>query len=68
MKFSACPAAQAHLDEFYAAIDAGAFDTMPGDMLFTDLYWGFSAVSLNDFIAAGGAVEIPAFDPNLTED
>ncbi len=65
---SACPAAQAHLDEFFAAIDAGAFDVMPGDMLFTDMYWGFSAVSLDEFIAAGGAVEIPAFDPNLTED
>ena len=65
---SAVPAAQEHLDEFYAAIDAGAFDTLPGDMLFTDTYWGFAAVSLDDFVAAGGAVEIPAFDPNLTAD
>ena len=65
---SAVPAAQEHLDEFYAAIDAGAFDTMPGDMLFQDTFWGYSAVSLADFIAANGAVEIPAFDPNLVED
>ena len=65
---SAVSAAQEHLDEFYAAIDAGAFDTMPGDMLFTDAYWGYAAVSYDAFVAAGGAVEIPAFDPNLVAD
>ena len=65
---SACSAAQEHLDEFYAAIDAGAFDTMPGDMLFTDAYWGYAAVSYDAFVAAGGAVEIPAFDPTLAPD
>ena len=65
---SACPAAQAHLDEFYAAIDAEAFDVMPGDMLFTDAYWGFSAATYDEFVAAGGAVAVPAFDPNLVED
>ena len=65
---SAVPAAQEHLDEFYAAIDAGAFDVMPGDMLFTDAYWGYAAVTLDAFIAAGGAVEIPAFSPDLVAD
>lgn len=65
---SAVPAAQEHLDEFYAAIDAGAFDTMPGDMLFQDTFWGYSAATLDAFLAAGGAVEIPAFDPNLVAD
>lgn len=65
---AAVPAAQEHLDEFYAAIDAGAFDTMPGDMLFVDTYWGYAAASYDAFVAAGGAVEIPAFDPTLVAD
>ncbi len=65
---SAVPAAQEHLDEFFAAIDAEAFDVMPGDMLFQDTFWGYSAMSFDDFVAAGGAYEIPAFDPNLVAD
>lgn len=65
---SAVPATQDHLDEFFAAIDAGAFTTMPGDMLFQDTFWGYSALTLDEFIAAGGAVEIPSFDPNLVPD
>ena len=65
---SAVPAAQEHLDEFYAAIEAGDFYTMPGDMLFVDTYWGYAAATLDEFVAAGGAVEIPAFDPTLVAD
>ena len=65
---SAVPAAQEHLDEYFAAIDAGEFYTMPGDMLFQDTFWGYSAATLDEFIAAGGNVAIPAFDPNLTAD
>lgn len=65
---SAVPAAQEHLDEFFAAIDAGEFYTMPGDMLFQDTFWGHSAVTLDEFVAAGGAVEIPDFSGVLTAD
>ena len=65
---SAVPAAQEHLDEFFAAIDNGEFYTMPGDMLFQDTFWGYSAATYDEFVAAGGQVQIPAFDPNLTPD
>ena len=65
---SAVPAAQEHLDEFFAAIDAGEFYTMPGDMLFQDTFWGHSAATLDEFIAAGGQVEIPDFSSVLAPD
>ena len=65
---SAVPAAQEHLDEYFAAIDAGSFDVFPADMLFVDTYWGYSAAAYDEFIAAGGQVTIPAFDAGLTAD
>lgn len=63
---SAIPAVLEHIDEFYAAIDAGTYDVFPADMLFTDAYFGYAAMSYDDFVAANGAYEIPAFDPNMT--
>ena len=65
---SAVPAAQEHLDEFFAAIDAGSFDVFPGDMLFQDTFWGYTASTYDEFIAAGGQVTIPDFDPGLSAD
>ena len=54
--------------EFYAAIDNGEFYSMPGDMLFQDTFWGYSAATYDEFVAAGGQVQIPAFDPTLVAD
>ncbi|MGM9615746.1 MAG: hypothetical protein ACI3W7_09520 [Oscillospiraceae bacterium] len=65
---AANPAVQANIDEFNAAIDAGAYADFPLEMCFTDQWFGFAALSLDEFIAAGGVAEIPAFDPNLTAD
>ena len=65
---AACPAAQANLDEFNAAIDAGTYDAFPADMMFNAQWWGYAAMTYDEFVAAGGVYEIPAFDPNLTAD
>ena len=65
---AANPAVQANIDEFYALVDAGNYVDFPMDMLFTDQWFGFAALSLDEFLAAGGAAEIPAFDPNLAPD
>ncbi len=65
---AANPAVQANIDEFNAAIDAGAYADFPLEMCFTDQWFGFAALTLDEFVAAGGAAEIPAFDPNLTAD
>ena len=65
---AANPAVQANIDEFNAAIDAGAYGDFPLEMCYTDQWFGFAAMTLDEFIAAGGAYEIPAFDPNLAPD
>ena len=65
---SAVPAAQEHLGDFFAAIDAGEFYSFPGDMLFQDTFWGYTAATYDEFIAAGGQVTIPSFDPGMTAD
>ena len=54
--------------EFAAGIDAGDYSSFPVDMCFTDTYWGFAAMTYDEFVAAGGAYEIPAFDPGLVAD
>ncbi len=65
---AANPAVQANIDEFNASIDAGAYGDFPLEMCFTDQWFGFAALTLDQFIAAGGVAEIPAFDPNLAPD
>ena len=65
---AACPAVQANIDEFNAGIDAGAYSDFPMEMCFTDQWFGFAALTLDQFLAAGGVAEIPAFDPNLKPD
>jgi len=65
---SANPAVQANIDEFNAAIEAGAYNEFPLEMCFTDQWFGFAALTLDQFIAAGGGAEIPAFDPTLAPD
>jgi len=67
---AANPAVQANIDEFNAGIDAGDYVSFPLDMLFNKEmnFFGFTALSLDEFLAAGGVAEIPAFDPNLTAD
>ena len=62
------PAVQGQIDEFLDAIDAGAYADFPLEMCFTDQWFGFAALSLDEFIEAGGVAEIPAFDPNLAPD
>ncbi len=54
--------------EFAALIDASDYTTMPADMLFNAQWWGYAAMTYDEFVAAGGVYEIPAFDPNLTAD
>lgn len=65
---AANPAVQANIDEFNAAIEAGSYADFPLEMCFTDQWFGFAALTLDEFVAAGGAAEIPAFDPTLTAD
>ena len=65
---SAVPATQDHLDEFFALIDASDYETMPADMMFNAQWWGYAAMTYDEFVAAGGVYEIPAFDPNLVAD
>ena len=57
-----------HYASFDEVIDASDYTAFPADMLFTDTYFGFVAMSYDEFVAAGGVYEIPAFDPNLTAD
>ena len=65
----ACPAvADDHLPDFYALIDAEDYTTMPADMMFNAEWWGYAAMTYDEFVAAGGIYEIPAFDPSLTAD
>ena len=65
----ACPAVtdEQYL-EFAALIDAGDYSSFPVDMCFTDVYWGYAAMTLAEFQAAGGVYEIPDFDAGLTAD
>ena len=65
---AANPAVQANIDEFNAQIESGDYVSFPLEMCFTDQWFGFAALSLDEFIAAGGVAEIPAFDPNLAPD
>ncbi|MCF0228659.1 MAG: hypothetical protein HUJ76_03050 [Parasporobacterium sp.] len=55
-------------DEFKAAIDAEKWGEFPCDMLFTDSWFGFACPSFDEYMAAGGNVEIPAYDANLAAD
>ena len=65
----ACPAvSDDQVLEFAALINAGDYVSFPVEMCFTDAYWGFTAMTLDEFVAAGGVYEIPAFDPTLTQD
>jgi hypothetical protein len=54
--------------EFAALIDASDYTSMPADMLFSPEWWGYAAMTYEEFVAAGGVYEIPAFDPGLTAD
>ena len=65
----ACPAVtDEQYEEFAALIDAGNYTDFPVEMCFTDTYWGFVAATYDEFVAAGGNVELPDFDPTLTAD
>lgn len=62
----ACPAvADEHLPDFFALIDAEEYGTMPADMMFNAEWWGYAAMTYDEFVAAGGIYEIPPFDPTL---
>lgn len=54
--------------EFAALIDAGDYVSFPVEMAFNPTWWGFAAMTYDEFVAAGGVYEIPAFDPGLTAD
>jgi hypothetical protein len=54
--------------EFAALIDASDYTTMPADMLFSPEWWGYAAMTYDEFVAANGVYEIPAFDLSLTAD
>ncbi len=59
---------ESQYEEFAALIDASDYSTMPADMLFDSTWWGYSAMTYDEFVAAGGVYEIPAFDASLTAD
>ncbi len=66
---AACPAVdEDQAAEFGALIDAGDYTSFPMDMMFDASWWGYAAVSYDEFVAADGVYEIPAFDANLTAD
>jgi hypothetical protein len=66
---SAVPAvSDENYEEFAALIDASDYTTMPADMLFNAQWWGYAAMTYDEFVAANGVYEIPAFDPSLTAD
>ncbi len=56
------------LPEYFALIEAGDYISFPVEMAFNATWWGFAAMTLDEFVAAGGVYEIPAFDPGLTAD
>lgn len=49
-------------------IDAGEYDAPPCNMIFSDQFFGYAAMSYDEFVAAGGEYIIPEFDPNLVPD
>ena len=61
-------AIEANIEEFYAAIDAGNYVDFPADMLFQDTFFGYALPTLEEYLAAGGNVEIPDYDPTLSAD
>ena len=65
---AANPAVAANVDEFYALIDVSDYTTFPMDMLFVDTYFGYAAATYDEFVAAGGNVEVPPYDASLTAD
>ncbi|MCD8117612.1 MAG: hypothetical protein LUE21_10990 [Oscillospiraceae bacterium] len=66
---AACPAvSDEQYLEFEALIDASDYTTMPADMMFDATWWGYAAMTYDEFVAAGGVYEIPEFDPSLTAD
>jgi hypothetical protein len=66
---AAVPAvSEENYEEFAALIDASDYTTMPADMLFNAQWWGYAAMTYDEFVAANGVYEIPAFDPSLTAD
>ena len=65
---AAVPAIQDNIDEFNEVIDGGDYTVFPADMLFVDTYFGYAAMTYDEFVAAGGVYEIPAFDPSMTAD
>ena len=65
---AANPAVAANVDEFNALIDASDYTTFPMDMLFVDTYFGYAAATYDEFVAAGGNVEVPPYDASLTAD
>ena len=66
---SACPAVtHSQYEEFAALIDMGDYESFPVEMCFTDQYWGYAAMTLDEFIAAGCEYEIPDFADDLVAD
>ena len=65
---AANPAVAANVDEFNALIDVSDYTTFPMDMLFVDTYFGYAAATYDEFVAAGGNVEVPPYDASLTAD
>ena len=56
------------LPEYFALIEAGDYISFPVEMAFNATWWGFAAMPLAEFVAAGGVYELHAFDPGLTAD
>ena len=65
---AAIPAVQDNIDEFNAQIESGNYVDFPLEMIYTDSWFGYAAMTYDEFVAAGGVYEIPAFDPSLAAD
>lgn len=65
---AAVPANEGYLDEYNTLIDAGDYASFPMDMAFDASWWGYAAMTYDEFVAAGGVYVLPAFDASLSAD
>ena len=59
-------------DDIYAAclanIEIGSYTAIPMNLCFTDQWFGYAAMTYDEFLASDGEANIPEFDPDLSLD
>lgn len=65
---AANPAIQDNIVDFNVCIETGAFDDFPIEMCFNNQWFNFAALTLDEFLTAGGVAEIPEFSADLAAD